>query len=65
MLMMDPGSANTAHSIRNLLRSLKCELIVNKPRNARAKGSVENAQNIVETHFESRLRFRPRTAWRR
>lgn len=59
ILMMDPGSANTAHSIRNLLRSLGVELIVNKPRNARAKGSVENAQNIVETHFESRLRFRP------
>jgi hypothetical protein len=59
MLMMDPGSANTAHSIRNLLKSLQCELQVNTPRNARAKGSVENAQNIVETHFESRLRFRP------
>lgn len=62
MLMMDPGSANTAHSIRNLLRSLQCELQVNKPRNARAKGSVENAQQIVETHFESRLRFRPATS---
>lgn len=59
MLMMDPGSANTAHSIRNLLTSLQVELQVNTPRNARAKGSVENAQNIVETHFESRLRFRP------
>jgi hypothetical protein len=59
MLMMDPGSANTAASIRNLLEALQVELIVNKPRNARAKGSVENAQNIVETHFESRLRFRP------
>jgi hypothetical protein len=59
MLMMDPGSANTAHSIRNLLKSLQVDLIVNKPRNARAKGSVENAQNLVETHFESRLRFRP------
>jgi hypothetical protein len=58
-LMMDPGSANTAHSVRNFLKALQCDLIVNKPRNARAKGSVENAQNIVETHFESRLRFRP------
>jgi hypothetical protein len=58
-LMMDPGSANTAHSVRNFLQALQCDLIVNKPRNARAKGSVENAQNIVETHFESRLRFRP------
>lgn len=62
MLVMDPGSANTAHSIKNLLRALDCELVVNTPRNARAKGSVENAQNIVETHFESRLRFRPLTS---
>jgi hypothetical protein len=58
-LMMDPGSANTAHMIKLLLAALEVSLLVNKPKGPRAKGSVEVANNIVETSFESRLRIEP------
>lgn len=52
-LMMDPGSAGTAGAFGNLLRRLQVEAIVNKVGNARAKGQVENAHNLVEINFES------------
>lgn len=52
-LMMDPGSAGTAGAFGNLLRRLRVQPIVNKVGNARAKGQVENAHNLVETDFES------------
>lgn len=60
-LMMDPGSANTAYAIRNLCDALEVKLLINQPGQPRAKGSVEVAQNIVETHFESLLKFQPVT----
>lgn len=59
LLMMDPGSANTAKSIENLCESLDTVLQINEPGQPRAKGSVENAQNIVERHFESLLKIQP------
>ncbi|HEX9391506.1 MAG TPA: hypothetical protein VF928_09365 [Usitatibacteraceae bacterium] len=58
-LMMDPGSANTAHAISNLVDALEVKLLINKPGQPRAKGGVEVAQNIVEDHFESMLRLQP------
>ncbi|MBQ1782914.1 MAG: DDE-type integrase/transposase/recombinase [Gammaproteobacteria bacterium] len=55
---LDPGSANTGAVFRNLCRSLGVHVNINKPGNPRAKGQVENAQNIVERQFESGLKFR-------
>lgn len=54
-LMADPGSAVTSSTTRNLMNALGIELIINEVGNARAKGQVENAHYIVETHFEARL----------
>lgn len=53
MLMMDPGSAGVSGAFGNLLRRLQVQPLVNKVGNARAKGQVENAHNIVECDFES------------
>lgn len=59
ILVWDKGSANTSNSIKNALRALKVEPIEHAPGNARAKGSVERANNEVEKLFESRLRYEP------
>lgn len=59
-LYCDPGSANTAGTTKNLLRRLGVRLEAHAPRQARATGQVENAQNLVETHFEAWLRFAPK-----
>lgn len=56
-LMMDCGSANTSHLFLNLLDRLGVRHLTHLPGNPRAKGSVECANNIVETQFESRLAF--------
>lgn len=56
----DPGSANTAGTTKNLLRRLGVRIEAHAPRKARATGQVENAQNIIETHFEAWLRFAPK-----
>lgn len=57
MLIMDKGSANTAHLFTNLLERLSVEWDTHQAGNPRAKGSVECGNNIVETKFESRLTF--------
>jgi hypothetical protein len=59
---MDAGSANIAKGILNLLERLGIEIPKNMPHNPRRQGSAEVAQNIVETHFEARLRFTPATS---
>lgn len=59
MLYMDPGSAPTAFSIKTLCEALGVRVENHMPGVARATGGVENAQNIVETQFESRLRTEP------
>jgi transposase InsO family protein len=56
-LMVDPGSAMTAATTRNFLAATGIELIINEVGNARAKGQVENAHYIVETHFEAALKL--------
>ncbi|MGH8037029.1 MAG: hypothetical protein ACREPD_04735 [Stenotrophomonas sp.] len=58
MLMMDPGSAVTAGTTRNFIAACGIELIVNEVGNARAKGQVENANYLIETHFEAALKTR-------
>lgn len=57
MVMLDPGSANTSAAFKTLCSALGVHLQVNKPKNPRAKGQVENGNDIVETAFESGLRF--------
>ncbi len=58
LLMMDPGSAVTAGTTRNFIAATGIELIVNEVGNARAKGQVENANYLIETHFEAALKLR-------
>ena len=58
-LLWDKGSANQATAIKSLLDALGVEHHTHEAGNARAKGGVENGNNIVETQFESRLRFQP------
>lgn len=59
ILLWDKGSANTAGAIKNALRSLDVRPIEHKAGNPRAKGGVENANNLVECLFESRLAYEP------
>lgn len=53
----DAGSANGAHTVTSLLNALDIKHHTHAVGNARASGSVENAQNIVETKFEHKLTF--------
>ena len=57
LVMLDPGSANTSAAFKNLCKSLDVHVQINKPGNPRAKGQVEKGNDIVETAFESSLRF--------
>lgn len=59
MVMLDPGSANTAAPFTNLCASLGVRVQVNKPKNPRAKGQVEQAHNLIECGFESGLNKLP------
>ena len=59
ILYTDKGSAHTAGGIQNAIESLGVKWLDHKAGNARATGSVEGAQNIVETQFESRLKYEP------
>jgi hypothetical protein len=59
LLLWDKGSANTSHAIQNLLDALGVRHETHAVGHAWAKGGVEQANNLVETHFESRLRFEP------
>lgn len=56
-IMTDPGAAMTSAVFRSLCRALSIDLIINKVGNARAKGQVEQAHNMVECEFESGLRL--------
>lgn len=57
ILYTDKGCANTSGLFKNLLERLSVNFIAHATGNSQAKGQVENAQNIVETQFEGRLRF--------
>lgn len=59
ILYWDKGSANTAAAIRIALRALDVQPLEHTAGNPRAKGAVEQANNLVEKLFESRLRFEP------
>ncbi|UCU93988.1 transposase [Hydrogenophaga taeniospiralis] len=59
LLLWDKGSANTSHAIQNLLDSLGVKHETHAAGHAWAKGGVEQANNLVETQFESRLRVEP------
>jgi hypothetical protein len=60
-LLMDAGSANIAKGILAMIERLEIEIPKNMPHNPRRQGSAECAQEIIETHFEARLRFEPAT----
>lgn len=55
-VMVDPG-ATSAGLVRRFCERVNVELIVNKPGNPRAKGQVEQGNNLWETRFESGLRY--------
>ena len=55
-LMVDPG-ATSSGMVKRFCQRVGIELIVNKPGNPRAKGQVEQGNNLWETRFESGLRF--------
>lgn len=57
ILLWDKGSANTSKAVANALRSLKVKTIAHSTGNSRAKGQVENANNLIETHFECLFRL--------
>ena len=57
ILLMDKGAGNTSGLIKAFCENLHIEPIFHKTGNPRAKGQVENAQNLVEKNFEGRLRF--------
>ena len=57
MVMTDPGAAMTGALFRNLCKALGIILIINQVGNARAKGQVENGNNLVETKFEPGLKL--------
>lgn len=60
LLLRDPGAANISRPIMGLLEALGVECPEGMPHNARRQGSVETTHgNIIETKFESRLRFSP------
>lgn len=55
---VDQGSANTSGLFRNLLQRLNVEFIAHATHNSRAKGQVEQANNLIETQYESTLTFK-------
>ena len=57
IVMLDPGSANTGAVFKNLCKALSVQVQINTPGRPRAKGQVEQAQNLVERSFESGLKF--------
>lgn len=59
LLLWDKGSANTSAAIRNWLDAMGVKHETHAPGHAWAKGGVEGGNNIVETHFESRLKLEP------
>jgi hypothetical protein len=59
MLLWDKGSANTSHAIQKLLDALGVQHETHAAGHAWAKGGVEQANNLVETQFESRLCIEP------
>jgi hypothetical protein len=59
IMVWDKGSANISGPTKNALDALSVDHIAHETKRAWAKGQVECANNIVETQFESRLKFEP------
>jgi transposase InsO family protein len=59
LLMTDPGSAPKSGAVGNLCRRLGMGIVINQAGNARAKGQVEQAHDMVEKEFESGFKFTP------
>lgn len=59
MVLWDKGSANTATAIKTLLNALGIDHQTHQAGHSWGKGGVEQGNNLVETHFESRLRIEP------
>ncbi len=59
VLLWDAGSANTSRAVQRALKMLEVESKMHMPGNPRSKGQVENANRLVERHFESLLHRSP------
>jgi hypothetical protein len=59
LLIWDCGSGNLARATTNALAAFGVKTRAHLPGNPRAKGQVEQGNRLVETQFESRLRFEP------
>ncbi len=57
LCMLDPGGANTSPPFMNLCGALRVQVQINRPKNPRAKGQVEKAQDIVERSLESAFKL--------
>ncbi|GKS85561.1 DDE-type integrase/transposase/recombinase [Acidovorax sp. SUPP1855] len=57
LVTLDPGGANTSPPFLNLCKALRVRVVINKPKNPRAKGQVEKAQDMVERSFESTFKL--------
>jgi hypothetical protein len=62
ILMMDAGAANMSKPMQAFLAGLGVKVPAGMPENAARDGSVEKAQDLVERHFESRLKIQPATS---
>ncbi len=58
ILITDKGSGNTSAMFKAFCENIGIELIYHEVGNPRAKGQVEQCQNLVETNFEGRLRYK-------
>jgi hypothetical protein len=59
IILWDAASAAKAKAMAHFIKGLGIITPKGTPHNPRRQGSVETTQNIVERHFESRLRFEP------
>jgi hypothetical protein len=59
LLIWDCGSGNIAKATTNALGAFGVKTLPHLPGHPRAKGQVEQGNRLVETQFESRLRFEP------
>jgi hypothetical protein len=56
-VLMDAGAANVSKAMLQWMERLDIEIPKALPHNAARQGSAEKAQEIVESRFESKLRF--------
>lgn len=58
-MLMDAGSAQKSHAMQNFFKGLGINTPKGKTHNPRRQGSVEGTHNIIERHFEPKLRICP------